>query len=118
MRIKRSNLADEPCFQAFWTAALSYQEKAGAPLWSAYPLTKIREEVCNGLHFSVLRPDDFLVGYFSVALSDPVIWDADEKGDAIYVHRMCVSPEARGCRLAQYVLAWVAVTPPPTRGST
>jgi len=101
MRIRRSNLADEICFQAFWTAALSYPETAGAPRWPAYPSTKIREEVRNGLHFSVFRPDDLLVGYFSVALSDPVIWDADENGDAIYVHRMCVNPEAKGYRLAQ-----------------
>lgn len=106
MRIKTSNLSDEACFLAFWNAALVYQRENKLPLWPDYPATKIREEVQHGLHFSVFNPNDDLVGYFSVVLSDPVIWAGDEKGDAIYIHRMCVNPAVKGGRLAQYVLAW------------
>ena len=83
-----------------------YQRDNNLPLWPDYPAEKIREEIQNGLHLSAYNPNDILVGYFSVALTDPLIWGEDEKGDAIYIHRMCVNPAAKGGRLAQVVLAW------------
>jgi ribosomal protein S18 acetylase RimI-like enzyme len=106
MMIKRSSIADERRFQGFWRSALAAQRAGGIPLWPDYLAELIRSEIQAGLHFSAYDADERLVGYFSLALADPLIWAQEEKGDALYIHRMCVNPEAKGQRFARHVLSW------------
>ena len=106
MKIRRSQPSHVPQFRDFWDAARVYQKAANLPLWLEYPEARTNAEIEAGLHFSAFLPDDTLAGFFSVALSDPLIWEAKEKGDAIYIHRMCINPACKGHRLAAWVLAW------------
>lgn len=106
MKINPSAPASVAEFRNFWAAALAYQASAQLPTWSPYPDEKINTEIATGLHFSGFTPDGVLAGFFSVALSDATIWGSKEKGDAIYIHRMCVNPACKGNRLAASVLKW------------
>jgi hypothetical protein len=106
MKILRSTSFSTSEFRAFWNAALAYQKAAQLPLWPSYPEGKIKDEIQSGLHFSVFLPDNVLAGYFSLALSDELIWEEKERGDAIYIHRMCVNPMCKGKNLTASVLAW------------
>jgi GNAT superfamily N-acetyltransferase len=106
MTIKRSSAADEPRFLEFWNRALAGQRASRLPLWPGYPAERIRAEIRAGLHYSSYGPDGRLDGYFSLALDDPLIWGEEERGDAVYIHRMCVNPAAKGGRFAARVLAW------------
>jgi GNAT superfamily N-acetyltransferase len=105
MIIVRSSAGDEPRFREFWDAALAKQKASGIPLWPNYPANLIGEELSAGLHYSVFDSSKTLAGCFSLALADPLIW-SEEKGDAIYIHRMCVNPSSRGHGLAGHVLSW------------
>lgn len=51
-------------------------------------------------------PDDIVAGYFSIALSDELIWGEKERGDAIYIHRICVNPDRKGNNLTMHILSW------------
>jgi GNAT superfamily N-acetyltransferase len=104
--IQRSTPVDIPIFREFWEHALRYQEAKQLPRWPPFPEDTISGEIDAGLHFSVHFPDGALAGYFSVALNDAHIWGAMERGDAIYIHRMCVNPERKGGGLSAAVLAW------------
>ena len=106
MKIHRSTISAEGQFRDFWNAALAYQQAAQLPVWPAYPEAKIREEIGAGLHFSGFLPDGVLVGYFSLALADALVWEGKEQGDAIYIHRMCVNPACKGNNLAEAVFTW------------
>jgi GNAT superfamily N-acetyltransferase len=106
MKIDRSTLSSVIAFRNFWAAALAYQAAAQLPAWSPYPEEKINNEIATGLHFSAFMHDGILAGFFSVELSDATIWGSKEKGDAIYLHRMCVNPACRGNHLAASVLTW------------
>ena len=106
MIIARSAAADEERFREFWNQALAKQRSSGIPLWPEYPAALIREEIQAGLHFSAHGSDGALAGCFSLALADPLIWAREEKGDAVYIHRMCVNPAAKGNHLASNVLSW------------
>lgn len=106
MKIHRSTLSSVAEFRNFWAAALAYQASAQLPPWSPYPEEKINDEIAAGLHFSAFMPDNVLAGFFSVALADAPIWGSKEKGDAIYIHRMCVNPACKGNNLAASVLTW------------
>ncbi len=106
MEIRPSVASSESKFRDFWNAAVSYQASRQLPLWPTYPEESINDEIKAGLHFSVYMPDGVLAGYFSVALSDHQIWEEKEKGDAIYIHRVCVNPEQKGNKLIAAVLSW------------
>jgi GNAT superfamily N-acetyltransferase len=106
MKISRSLPSDEPKFREFWGAAIAYQKANHLQLWPPYLEDRIGAEIRAGLHFSAFLPDDTLAGFFSLTMSDPLIWNQKEKGDAIYIHRMCVNPALKGQRLAAWVLAW------------
>ena len=106
MNIRRSDISSQPKFRDFWAAALAYQTSERLPPWPAYPEKKINDEIEAGLHFSAFIPDGVLAGFFSLALHDAAIWEGKEKGDAIYIHRMCVNPSCKGNRLAAWALAW------------
>jgi GNAT superfamily N-acetyltransferase len=106
MQIQRSKLSTDGNFRNFWNAALCYQKLKQLPLWPSYPEEKIKKEIQTGLHFSAFLPDGVLAGYFSFALSDELIWGEKERGDAIYIHRMCVNPDRKGNNLTASVLSW------------
>ena len=106
MKIQPSTAASENKFREFWSAAIAYQVAKQLPLWSPYPEQKIKDEIQAGLHFSVFTPDDVMAGFFSLALSDALIWGEKERGDAIYIHRMCVNPDRKGSNLTTTVLSW------------
>ena len=82
MKIHRSISSSESDFSHFWDAALSYQKSVGSEPWPPYPAETINAEIFSGYHFSVFLPDDVLAGYFSLALSDELIWEEKERGDA------------------------------------
>lgn len=106
MKIRPSMHSDIGAFRNFWDSALVYQKARQLPLWPPFPESHVEEEIRAGLHFSSDFPDGVLAGYFSVALSDALIWTGEERGDAIYIHRMCVNPLRKGSNLAQSALAW------------
>lgn len=106
MEFRGSLQSDIPAFRRFWNAALDYQQARQLPLWPLFPEAQIEREIRSGLHFSSDFPDGALAGYFSVALSDRLIWAGKERDDAIYIHRMCVNPTRKGSNLASSVLAW------------
>jgi len=93
-------------FESFWQAALAYQKERNLPLWSPFPEATISVEINESRHFSGFVFANNLAGFFSVTLSDPIIWGEAERGDAIYVHRMCVNPAVKGNNFAGQVLAW------------
>jgi GNAT superfamily N-acetyltransferase len=106
MNILRSVNSSEPGFRDFYAAALAYQSSHRLQVWPAYPEKAINDEIKNGIHFSVFLPDGTLAGFFSLFLNDAEIWPDKEKGDAVYIHRMCVNPACKGNRLAARVLTW------------
>jgi hypothetical protein len=106
VKIQRSSISSENQFRDFWTAAVSYQKSAQLPLWPSYPEEMIQNEIRAGFHFSAFLPDGILLGYFSLALSDALIWGEKERGDAIYLHRMCVNPACKGNNFSASILMW------------
>lgn len=106
MNIRPSKHLDIRTFRNFWDSALAYQQARQLPLWPPFPEKQVESEIRAGLHFSSDFPNGDLAGYFSVALADELIWSREERGDAIYIHRMCVNPSRKGSNLARSVLQW------------
>jgi hypothetical protein len=106
MIIQKSQRSSLKEFERFWQAALAYQTERNLPLWSPFPEATITIEINESRHYSGFVSGNTLAGFFSITLSDPVIWGEAERGDAIYVHRMCVNPALKGNHFAGQALAW------------
>jgi len=106
MQIIRSKAENIDVFQSLWSAALAYQKEKDYPLWPNFPSDLIKGEITEHLHYSAFSAQNELLGYFSLALSDPFIWEDEDKEDAIYIHRMCVNPHTKSSKLANSVLIW------------
>ena len=106
MIIQKSRRSSLKEFENFWAAALAYQKERHLPLWSPFPEATISSEMGEGRHFSGFISGDVLAGFFSVTHSDPAIWGEAERGDAIYIHRMCVNPACKGNNFTARVLSW------------
>lgn len=106
MKIIRSSKEGLLEFQKFWDAAIDYQKRKSLPVWPNFPLNILSKEIDLGINFTAYSLDGELVGYFSLALSDPIIWEEEEKGHAIYIHRICVNPNMKGNNLAKNILIW------------
>lgn len=106
MTIEKSDLHDSELFREFWTRAVELQKREDSgKTWHAFPQALIASEIAAGNHFKVVR-DNEIVGYFSLAWTDGAIWDERERGDAIYLHRMCANPQKKNVRLAELALDW------------
>ncbi len=93
-------------FREFWDAAVAYQTRHGVARWPVFPESIITAEIGAARHFMALRDDEVCAGFFSVTPSDKGIWKERDRNDAIYIHRTCVNPRARGGSLAADVLKW------------
>jgi GNAT superfamily N-acetyltransferase len=106
LRIGPSEAARLPEFRTFWEAAIAWQVERGVASHPEFPKSLIVSEIAAGRHFMALREDGECAGFFSVTLSDKVIWRERDRDDGIYIHRMCVNPRARGSQFAAAVFAW------------
>ena len=89
-----------------WQEAIAYHKQNNYPVFPIFPKEQILLEIDKGLHYSVYDKSDELIGFFSLALEDFVIWEEQEQNDAIYIHRMCSKRKMKENNLSKMVLAW------------
>ena len=104
MKIKKSKSSHINNFHTLWQEAISYHEENNYPVFPIFPKEQILLEIDEGLHYSVYSKSDELIGFFSLALEDFVIWEEEEKSDAIYIHRMCSNRKMKEVNLSKIVL--------------
>lgn len=85
--------------------AMSLQGKKGYKVWEEIEEKGLQRDLENKLQYKLVR-DKEILGVFSVQFSDPLIWRERDNDDAIYLHRIVVSPNHKGQRLFATVLDW------------
>ena len=106
MKIKKSKSSNINIFYTLWQEAIAYHKQNNYPVFPIFPKEQILLEIDKGLHYSVYDKSDELIGFFSLALEDFVIWEEQEQNDAIYIHRMCSKRKMKENNLSKMVLAW------------
>lgn len=105
MRVEPATPDDLPAVHAAYADARALQRERGANLWPQFPDAFILAEIEAGRLFRVMD-GTALVGVFSVAYEDAAIWDEDERGEHIYLHRLARAATYPGRGLLDAVLAW------------
>ena len=106
MKIKKSKDSYIEDFYTLWQEAIVYHKQNNYPIFPIFPREQILLEIDEGLHYSVYSKNDECIGFFSLALEDFVIWEEQERNDAIYIHRMCSNRKFKEVNLSKMVLVW------------
>ena len=106
MKIKKSKASYIDDFYTLWQEAIVYHKQNNYPIFPIFPREQILLEIDEGLHYSVYSKNDECIGFFSLALEDFVIWEKQERSDAIYIHRMCSNRRIKEVNLSKIVLVW------------
>jgi hypothetical protein len=78
------------------------------PLWPPHEFTPEWVEGKFGAGELVVgREDGELVGCALVQREDPDFWPDRPEGEALYMHRICAAPEAKGGRFVTALFAWL-----------
>jgi GNAT superfamily N-acetyltransferase len=85
--------------------AAVYQEKNNYPAWRGYDKKILQEDIERRRQYKITHKSK-IACIFTVLLADPLIWTDNEKGNAIYLHRIVVNPDFKGNRLFEKILHW------------
>lgn len=91
------------------TATASRLAERGEPLWPLASLTPerlLRHYPAEG--WRVAWQGGQAVGTFVLLPADPLFWPEDPLGEALYLHKLGVHPEAQGQNLSRLLLAEAA----------
>ncbi len=77
-------------------------------IWPHFEKAFIAEEITNHLQWKIVI-DDQIACNWSIAFSDPDIWEEKEKGDAIYIHRLVTNPKFRGNDFVTKMVEWAKI---------
>jgi hypothetical protein len=85
--------------------AISYQQKNSFPVWPGYDKEVLLNDIRQQRQFKLVQQQE--ISYiFSICYSDKIIWRDKDKGDAVYLHRMVVSPKFKGEKRFGIILEW------------
>lgn len=105
MRVTLATPSDLTEIRAAYAHGRAVQRAEESIVWPEFSDGRILAEVDAGNLLRVLN-DAGLVGIFSVAYEDALIWGALERGAHIYLHRIARAPGATSGGLVDAALEW------------
>lgn len=104
-QVVNTTQADWDKIAALFEKAIELQGKNGYKVWADIDRPALKSDIEKGLHYKI-TVGEYILCIFSVQYSDPLIWGAREKNDAIYLHRIVVNPDFKGQKQFAKVLEW------------
>lgn len=81
------------------------QREQGTTVWPEFTDAAILREIAAGHLMRVLDGSE-VAGVFSVAYEDPAIWEEEERGAHLYLHRIARADAYAGGEIFSAVVAW------------
>lgn len=91
--------------ETLFALAIEYQRSRGANSWHGMNGPLIENEIRQRLHWKILE-EEHIACFFSVAFSDPLVWEERDADPSIYLHRIVTNPVFRGKGYVKYIVAW------------
>ena len=108
MNIYPSTPDDLPEIRRLFDAAIAFQKTKTANSWRELNEIALIREIEDGLHWKILEGDR-IAAFFSIAFTDPLIWDERDNDPSIYLHRIVTNPEFRGRGYVTAITDWAEV---------
>lgn len=105
MRVEPATPEDLPAVRAAYDDARAIQRGQRSPLWAELTDDFLLAEMAEERLLRVMD-GDALVGVFTAAYDDRVIWGERERGEHVYLHRIGRAAGYPGRGLLRAVLGW------------
>ena len=105
MNILTCTPADITTILNLYNAARQLQTERGMVVWPSFDKAFLLAEINQNRHFKLV--DNGVVAcVWVITLQDEDIWEAREKDDALYIHRIATNPVMRGKRYIDGLVNW------------
>jgi hypothetical protein len=85
--------------------AIRFQKDNKYSGWNSYDKEFIKADINERLLFKIVN-ENGVIGIFCICHTDKLIWREQEKGDALYLHRIVLNRALKGARIFELVLSW------------
>ena len=105
MAIVNAGISDLDTLMQFYDNAIAHQKTVSNLVWKGFDREVVIKEIEEGRQWKIMI-DSQVACVFMTALNDPDIWDERDKDAAIYIHRICTSPDFRGKGFVKIITDW------------
>lgn len=85
--------------------ARELQTQKGMVVWPVFEKDFVEKEINEQRQWK-LPVNDVIACNWAITFSDKEIWGAQDKNDAIYIHRIATNPNFRGNRYIDRIVSW------------
>lgn len=105
MEIENCSLNDINEILRLYKAARQLQTQRKMVVWPSFEDAFIENEIQERRQWKMVV-DNVIVCNWAITFEDKEIWGEKDKGDAIYIHRICTNPKFRGNRYIDHIVNW------------
>ena len=88
-----------------YEAARNLQTQKKMVIWPSFEKSFIEKEIQEERQWKIIS-NNVLACNWAITFEDKEIWGEKDKGDAIYIHRICTNPALRGNRYIDTIVGW------------
>ena len=105
MEIKNCLMTDANEILLLYEAARNLQTQRKMVIWPSFEKSFIENEINKERQWKLVS-ENIIACNWSITFDDKEIWGERDKGDAIYIHRICTNPGLRGNRYIDAIVEW------------
>jgi hypothetical protein len=105
MEIKNCSFTDANKILLLYESARDLQAKKKMVVWPSFKKSFIENEINEERQWKIIS-DKTIACNWAITFEDKEIWGERDKGDAIYIHRICTNPILRGNRYIDTIVEW------------
>jgi ribosomal protein S18 acetylase RimI-like enzyme len=105
VKIEKTTAQDIQDIFKLYDEAIAYQKEVGNNHWLGFETAMIEKEIVEDRHFKVIS-DKKIISTFCTTISDPLIWKDSDLVQAVYIHRIATSKNARGNNVLKNIISY------------
>jgi ribosomal protein S18 acetylase RimI-like enzyme len=105
MEIKNCSMSDVNDILLLYEAARNLQIQKQMVVWPSFEKSFIEREVREERQWKLTSGHSMACNW-TITFEDKEIWGERDKGDSIYIHRICTNPALRGNRYIDAIVEW------------
>jgi GNAT superfamily N-acetyltransferase len=105
MEIKNCSLGDANEILSLYEAARNLQTERKMVIWPHFDKSFIEKEIQEQRQWKIVT-EQLIACNWTITFEDKEIWGERDKGDAIYIHRICTNASLRGNRYIDAIVEW------------
>lgn len=105
MEVKNCLQIDADEVLSLYEAARILQAERKVIVWPYFDKSFIEKEILEQRQWKIIH-DQVIACNWTITFEDKEIWGEKDKGDAIYIHRICTNARLRGNRYIDIIVEW------------